>query len=162
MLQDYPCQWPGNVRGLQVVLKAVLVEVAYYITPEKFEHQVRRILDRECCRRERSLEGELCKSISDLVRESIRCYSSTKISLRSKLNGMLIEAISEGLDLALNVDDFRPRSGKEMGDILGIPSLISSNRPSLPNNENDYIVKALKNLGRRDELPEKVNTLIIM
>lgn len=162
MVQEFPCQWSGNVRGLQIVLRAVLVEVSYYMTPEKFENQVRIILERECCSRERSSESKLFRLISDLVRDSIRCYPSSRTSLRSRLNGLLIEAISEGLDLALNVDEFRPRSGKEMGDILGIPSLVLSNRPSLPNNEYDYIVKALKNLGCRDELPKKVNELIAM
>lgn len=78
------------------------------------------------------------------------------------MNNLLVDAISDGLDLALNVDAFQPRTGKELGDILGIPSLSNSNRPQLPKNDNDYIVKALKNLGHREELPEKVNELIVM
>lgn len=87
-------------------------------------------------------------------------YPIDNISLRVRINNLLVDGISRGLDLALSADAFHPRTGKELGDILGIPALSNSNRLQLPRSDNDFIVKALKKLGCRAELPDKVNELI--
>ncbi len=162
MLKDYPYEWPGNIRGLQQVLRALLIEVVHYTDPEKFEKQVSSVMESQCSSGKSSLEGELCRLISNLVRENIINYHLTNMSIRSRINGLLVEAISEGLDLALTLDNFVPRTQKELGEILGIPNLVFSSHPRLPKNDNDFMVKALKNCGYRDKFPKKVNDLIMM
>jgi len=159
---EYPYQWPGNIRGLQNVLQSVLIKCVCHGGPDAFEQQVTKTIQQQCSPDERSLNEQLGRLISNLVREHIVLYPTDNTPLRVRMNNLLVDAISDGLDQALNVDAFRPRTGKELGDILGIPALSNSNRPQLPRNDNDYIVKALKNLGCRDELPEKVNELIAM
>ncbi len=158
----YPYQWPGNIRGLQNVLQSVLIKCVGHGRPEVFEQQVIKTIQQHCDSDDKSLNQQLSRFISNLVREHIVSYPTDNTSLRVRMNALLVDAISDGLDRALNVDAFRPRTGKELGDILGIPALSNSNRSQLPRNDNDYIVKALKNLGYREELPEKVNELIAM
>ncbi|MDD3364622.1 MAG: sigma 54-interacting transcriptional regulator [Syntrophomonas sp.] len=160
IMGESPYPWPGNIRGLQKVLKALLIECVCYAGLEEFEERVTGLVKQKCRSEAKAVDGELSRLISNLVRDNIATYPLSNTSVRAKINALLVDAISDGLDLALNVDEFRPQSGKEIGDILGIPTLSSSNRNCLPRNENDYIVKALKNLGHRDELPDKVNELI--
>lgn len=159
---EYPYQWPGNIRNLQNVLQSVLIKCVGHGRPEVFEQQVIKTIQQQCDSDDKSLNQQLSRFISNLVREHIVSYPTDNTSLRVRINNLLVSAISDGLDRALNVDAFRPRTGKELGDILGIPALSNSNRSQLPRNDNDYIVKALKNLGYREELPEKVNELIAM
>jgi transcriptional regulator with PAS, ATPase and Fis domain len=159
---EYPYQWPGNIRGLQNVLRSVLLKCVCHGRPEMFEQQVIKTLQQHCDSDDKSLNQQLIRLISNVVRDHIVSYPTDNTSLRVRMNDILVEGIFHGLDLALNVDAFRPRTGKELGYILGIPALSNSNRSQLPRNDNDYIVKALKNIGCREELPEKVNELIAM
>lgn len=162
VIYQYPYQWPGNMRGLQNLLRSVLITCVCYSGPEMFKQQVIKTIQQHCDFDDKSLSQQFNGLISNLVREHIVLFPTDNISLRVRINNLLVSAISDGLALALNFDAFRPRTGKELGDILGIPALSNSNRPQLPRNDNDYIVKALKNLGCREELPEKVNELIAM
>ena len=140
----------------------MLIKCVGHGRTEVFEQQVIKTIQQQCDSDDKSLNQQLSRFISNLVREHIVSYPTDNTSLRVRMNALLVDAISDGLDRALYVDAFRPRTGKELGDILGIPALSNSNRSQLPRNDNDYIVKALKNLGYREELPEKVNELIAM
>ena len=162
LLTDHPCQWPGNVRELRTVLKALLVEVVNVSTQEDFEQRAEIVLERQCSSGGGACEGDLLRLISELVRENIFTYPLHETSLRSRINDILVNGISEGLGLAVYVDNFKPGSRKEIGEILGIPSLVSANRPGLPSSENDYIVRALRNLDYREELPEKLKEVMKM
>ena len=143
-------------------MRFVLLKCVCHGRPEMFEQQVIKTIQQHCDSDDKSLNQQLSRLISNLVRDHIVSYPTDNTSLRVRINDVLVDGISHGLDLALNVDAFRPRTGKELGDILGIPALSNSNRPQLPRNDNDYIVKALKNIGYREELPEKANELIAM
>lgn len=160
LLAAFPYHWPGNVRSLQLAVRLVLLECVYSGASDKFEENVQWVLANKCRNDEISSENQLCTLLSNLVREHIAGFPVSQSSLRSRINELLQNGISEGIDLAISVDGFIPRTRKEMGEVLGINTLINSNHPNLPKNDNDYMVKALKSVKFKDELPEKICQMI--
>lgn len=154
---DYP--WPGNIRELSNVVKTIVVSCISSLSEFDFMERITKYITDYC--RERYKTGHKVNGvISNLVENYLSSYREGEASLRSYLNDILVDGVSEGLDLAIARGEFKPGSCKELGKALGIPALENRNRSTLPKGTDDYIVQALKTLGVRQELPSKINEVI--